>query len=72
MRLRSARRKSWADVVDRDVEQRSRTDAISSAPGGEATLECRVLPIDFIACLPPANAHLEFCNQMRCFLRIGR
>jgi len=27
MRLRSARRKSWADVVDRDVEQGSRNDA---------------------------------------------
>ena len=27
MRLRSARRKNWPDVVDRDVEQRSRNDA---------------------------------------------
>jgi hypothetical protein len=25
-----------------------------------------------IAFHPPANARLEFCNQMRCFLRIGR
>jgi hypothetical protein len=33
--------------------------------GRRDTSWCRVFPIDFIACSPPANARLEFCNQMR-------
>jgi hypothetical protein len=31
--------------------------------GRRDTSWCRVLPIDFMACSPPANAHLEFCNH---------
>ena len=72
MRLRSARRKSRADIVDRDVEQRSRNDARYHQrraarhifmPRGPHRFHCLSSPGK--CPLAPANARLEFCNQMR-------
>src|ERR1700730_5040788 len=76
MRLRSARRTSRADIVDRDVEQRSRNDARYHQRRAARHILVPRVPHRFHCLsspgkcpLAPANARLEFCNQMRCASR---
>src|SRR6266566_2891416 len=54
---RSARRKSWPDLVDRDVEQRSGDDARYHQRRAARQILMPRVPHRF-HCLPPANARL--------------
>src|ERR1700675_426752 len=70
MRLRSARRTNRADIVDWDVEQRSRNDARYHQRRAARHILMPRVPHRFHCLsspgkcpLPPANARLEFCNH---------